>query len=1021
MPSDRSGRRWSGHSAGRFLMLLLVGGLAGCADGPDGAGAFDARAPAVDASPSPCGDATPWPDGRCNVAGPSLCERPALIEPDDGDTAACGPVGSDAAPNVRAEEPRGCAHRDAPEARCDPRGVECPTGTWPRLRGACRGVGAFADDDPFQSARCADRAVRVPGVGCVSAAAVLACHGARAPADLFVDLERGADDGVGGEEAPLATAGEALRRAHSGDIVELGPGEHQGPLEVPGGVTLRGACGAGARVVAGGTPAFAVRLSGDGTAKVEHLTLTGAGEGLVVDGADEAQVRGVLVENLTGSGIRVIGGTLLVEDVLVRRARAGVWLSGDGRVVGRRLAVADPTVVGVLVDGPGVLEVDGFGQRGGIGVQVESGRVLLTRAALVDARRFAFLTLGGALHLRGATVLATRGDAEVPGSPLLAVGGGVAVENALFGDNGFAALVGEGAELTLQDVVVVGTGDWGLRVLGRLEADGLALLANRAGGVAVRPGGEANIRAGWVEGAATVRAEAAHGIAVSDGALVLDDSVITASLEAGVSVVGGSARAEVRRSVVVGVLSNELGAGVGVLAREGAQLTLEDVRVEDSVGAGVWLIGAAVDARRLEVARVTAGPGRSVARGLHVDGGVLRADGLTVLDVAEAGVLVAAAGDAELGTVRVARVGGSADASAEGAVGIQAEGDAILRVHDAWVSEVVGQGIAAFEADTVDLEGVRVEGVRVARGRKGQGIVLGNVTTARLTQSTVRDARSVGLLCFGATTLTMERTLVEGTRADGTGQGRGVALLEGVQATLEGNTVRDHLIASLSLDAGVVVRSAQNVYGGTRPLLQIAFGILIEGQGAELDSRDDRVRGNVGVGVGVLAPSALTMRRGLIGPTSPADVGVGGIGIFAGASSRVALEATVVEDSGGAGVLVTDGASLRLADVLIASTAPGGLPLRGGGRLPAPGDGVLAVAAGALEVSDTWIRGCGAGGAGFFVEDTEGQVRGTVSNCDLELATLGAADVGTNLRVVGTGTRGYDDVALERPPPIMAP
>ncbi len=122
------------------------------------------------------------------------------------------------------------------------------------------------------------------------------------PAELFAPQPRAAT-----ALAPL------LAEAQPGDIVQLGDGTYTGPADVPGGVVLRGLGPHRTRVDGDGGPAL--RL-GRG-ARVEHLTVTGAGDrvGWLPAPAVEVDGKGAAI-----LGCAIDGQTIVSADEVVLRA-----------------------------------------------------------------------------------------------------------------------------------------------------------------------------------------------------------------------------------------------------------------------------------------------------------------------------------------------------------------------------------------------------------------------------------------------------------------------------------------------------------------------------------------------------------------------------------------------------------------------------------------------------------------------------------------------------------------------------
>ncbi|HEX2296851.1 MAG TPA: right-handed parallel beta-helix repeat-containing protein, partial [Actinomycetota bacterium] len=119
-------------------------------------------------------------------------------------------------------------------------------------------------------------------------------------------------------EVPAGTDAQAvIDRAPAGATVELGPGTHQGPLEVH--ETLR-LVGEDAEVVAPLDADAALHVTAPGVV-VEGLSVTGGWTGVDLDDAGGAVLRDVEVSGADAQGVRVYKASALLEDVSVAGLR----------------------------------------------------------------------------------------------------------------------------------------------------------------------------------------------------------------------------------------------------------------------------------------------------------------------------------------------------------------------------------------------------------------------------------------------------------------------------------------------------------------------------------------------------------------------------------------------------------------------------------------------------------------------------------------------------------------------------
>lgn len=117
-----------------------------------------------------------------------------------------------------------------------------------------------------------------------------------------------------------------LAKAQPGAVVDVPAGAFPGGLEVPAGVTLRGAGYERTTIEARGKP-VAIRLQGQG-ARIEGLTVVNTGTGIEASAAVGVAVSRVMV--LGGSlGIRAQQVmSMTIENVIVARAQIGISLNG---------------------------------------------------------------------------------------------------------------------------------------------------------------------------------------------------------------------------------------------------------------------------------------------------------------------------------------------------------------------------------------------------------------------------------------------------------------------------------------------------------------------------------------------------------------------------------------------------------------------------------------------------------------------------------------------------------------------
>jgi hypothetical protein len=434
----------------------------------------------------------------------------------------------------------------------------CPPG-WREVSGEV----AVCDPWPETGrAVCASHEAHFPGSSdCTSVGSACPVDGwpTTAPADA-VFVRAGASGGDGTRSAPHGTLGAALAGAPDGTTLAVAPGSYAEAITVPAGVTVVGACAELTQITPGPSASVpAVAMTGPGASLVD---VTVAARRTGISTADAVTLERVLVTDARGTGIRVEGGALTGQRVVVRGTREDA--SGGGEAL---FVAAEATVD-------------------------------LERVVLDDNRGGALRATSGTVTLRDAAIADTIADIAGGNGRAIVVETGARVEltrAALEGHREHAATAtGSGAALVLRDVVVRDT-------LGR-DSDGLE---GRA--VAVWGGAEATLERVLVERAA------GGGLYVSESTVTLDDVVVRDSElrdvdyanGQGILVDGTAGRAVLRRVRVDRVYF------AGVEALRGSLLDAEDLTVRDPLeapppsggafGVGVWIEGAEADITRLDV------------------------------------------------------------------------------------------------------------------------------------------------------------------------------------------------------------------------------------------------------------------------------------------------------------------------------------------------------------------------------------------------------------------------------------
>ena len=452
---------------------------------------------------------------------------------------------------------------------------------------------------------------------------------------LFV--RSGATGGGGTRDRPLGTIREAMLRAGAGTVIALAKGTYTEGLDVYAGIAVRGACAAETRIAPAATADGAVKLleRGSSLSDVTVAPVSGAGIRLMADPTLER----VVIEGADAYAIVAQrGATVLLRDIVVRNTATsddsfGRGLdveSGSSVIVERALfegngggavhaSDADTTVTladAILRDNGG--DLDGARQ---LGAQ-DGARIDIRRALFEDNWGVGFTALGA-----GATVVledvVMRGFRTDPtrassGIGVLAEAGRVEARRTRFeGADGFGIAALDGSTVALTDVVVrdVQRGDGrngvALGVGSGASLDAMRVWVEGAGAAALMSQGVgATVRLADVTVARTGEAPASDifGLAFGDGThATLERVSISRTSSAAILVAGTTTILEAVDLAVVDTgarpdgtfgraIEVQMGASatlrrarlagnreVTALAVQGSTLTLEDVRIDDTL------------------------------------------------------------------------------------------------------------------------------------------------------------------------------------------------------------------------------------------------------------------------------------------------------------------------------------------------------------------------------------------------------------------------------------------------------
>lgn len=584
----------------------------------------EAPPPARDAGPtslSPCdgGEAWPCPPGWVRAAvggcGPAalLCQAEGGAEP-----GACD------APGVRENAPFetddggvgwrfGVGPDGSVTGGWNARPPACPEGWSAQEDGAC---------EPVMRA-CPEGATPIPGGRCTPTA-LADCPSEVFPARdaetvgarvLYVRADAPPWDADGTAEHPFTTLREGIARAGTDGHVFVAKGTYAEPLRLDGTARIRGVCAA--RVIV--APPEDLSVPVNGALRLRGVTVRG---GVRVYGALDAQevsfaATGMFALEVTGANARAtLRGVRM--SVPLQGASAALKVTGTSRFSIADFAIEGGEGVGMEFAGggdpPATVE-DGM-VRGmsvsavtrwlGHGIKIVGGaHVAATRLLLVENSEDAIQVgdVGSSLTLRYASLRDTR-----PHGP---DGGGKGVHT------------NDGASATLEFVRMVGNSNTGASAF-----SGATLTVRDCVVRNTRPRGNGTAGRGL---------DAHHG-----GFLTVERTLVEGNHQVGVYSYNGS-RVTLRDVAVRGTDAppqETFGAGIGVV---GAQLDARRVLVEDSTEAGVavlnWTSPSRVVIEDLIVRRVRSSPSRGFAMGFITGGGSqTRASRVAVVDVGGVGV-----------------------------------------------------------------------------------------------------------------------------------------------------------------------------------------------------------------------------------------------------------------------------------------------------------------------------------------------------------------------------------------------
>lgn len=318
-------------------------------------------------------------------------------------------------------------------------------------------VGAWCEPWPGQKpADCPANQLIWPGEqACHPIGAACADFAAGLAADAIYVDDDAAPGGDGRRAAPFRTIAEALPGART---IALGRGSYAGPLVLPAGVALIGACPS-ETVIRGSSAAPVLTLSGSAT--VAGLRLEGGTTGLSAAGGT-ILLSELWLSGATGAGLTIGPATDARLEAVAIRASGGPGLSvRSATLVGRRLSIQGATAIGVdagstalTLSDVAISDLGSIGDLGSAGLVFFAGTSSVSRAVIERTPIGGVRAAEGRHELQDLVVRETSVGPD-PSGAIVAVHATVALRRAYLNQVAFAGLrVTEGAQLRAEDLII---------------------------------------------------------------------------------------------------------------------------------------------------------------------------------------------------------------------------------------------------------------------------------------------------------------------------------------------------------------------------------------------------------------------------------------------------------------------------------------------------------------------------------------------------------------------------------------
>ncbi|WP_437994855.1 right-handed parallel beta-helix repeat-containing protein [Sorangium sp. So ce185] len=495
-------------------------------------------------------------------------------------------------------------------------------------------------------------------------------------------------------------------------------------------------------------------------------------------------------------------------------------------------------------------------------------------------------------------------------------------------------------------VAVLGAGEVTLRGL-EIGGDGAGVVAKGSSAVTLErvhikgaanagvlsgDGARVSVAESWIEGTrAGAAGDGMGALADAGGALFVRESAVTGSRAAGVAALYAGASAAVVGSLVEGTSPSErLRDGEGIVARDGAEVSVERTAVVGNRLSGIVATGSAsaTISGVLVEGTVPGSVDPSYGVGVYAASRARVAiDSSVLLGNAEIGVAVLGEGTAATMTRSlVQETVAAASLSLLGGFGVAVARGAALRLHDSAIVRNRGTGVHVgdLSAELV-ATGNLVEGT-IAGGAWGDGAGVSVIEgRATLASNVLRDNEGTGLAVgYAGTEATVTGNLVEGHVAPDrrAPAGQGIVIYRGATAALSGNLIRGSrsvgVLAGAELPGGKVEITGDLIEGTSG---DDGAGIGVAAAGYQLRLASSLIRASRTAGVALFAAEAEIAETVIDGVTGGGQAGNGAPdgdlvadGVLALAGSTATLDGVRVTRCARAGILF-DRSSGRLSRV----------------------------------------------------------------------------------------------------------